>query len=146
MSEIVIPNLPELQFAEDTHVYTLNGIEIPSVTTVMRALSYNEYWRVDEQTLERAARRGTAVHNSIENYFKFGFSDIDPELEGYLDGFMEWFQEYEPKIIGSEIRTYHRLFSYGGTLDLVAEINGELSLVDFKTTYRLIEKNCRVQL
>ena len=146
MKEIVIPNLPELQFVNDSHTYLLNGAEIPSVTTVMKPLSQKEYGDVDERTLENAANRGTAVHNSIENWLKFGFDDIDPEYKGYIDGFHEWWEKHNPVLIGSEIRTFHRLFGYAGTVDLIALIDGELNLIDFKTTYRLIEKSCRVQL
>ncbi len=146
MQEIVIPALPELQFIDDTHTYLLNGAEIPSVTTLMRPMTTAEYGSVDEKTLENAANRGTAVHNSIENWLKFGFDDIDPDFQPYLDGFHEWWDLRKPALVASETKTYHRLMGYGGTIDLLAVIDGELNLIDFKTTYRLIEKNCRVQL
>ena len=145
-SRIFIPNLPELTFSNEEHIYRLNGVEIPSVTKVMELLSANEYRRVDDKTLEGAAYKGTAVHNAIENHIKFGIDDIDPEYRTYLDGFLDWFSVTKPKVIGSEIRTYHRILGYGGTVDLIADIDGDISLVDFKTTYKLIEDNCRVQL
>ena len=141
-----IPNLPELTFEDMSHTYLLNGSEIPSVTTVMKPLSDFEYGGVDERTLEKAANRGTAVHNAIENWLKFGFDDLDPEYHGYMDGFLNWWNLRKPKLIASEVRTYHRLLNYAGTVDLVAEIDGEINLIDFKTTSRLIEKNCKVQL
>lgn len=146
MSDIIIPNLPELSFEDGTHTYKLNGIEIPSVTTVMGLLSQHEYMNIDEKTLENAANRGTAVHEAIEIFAKYGVIDLDNEFMGYMNGFREWWQANHPEVIGSELRTYHRLQLYAGTVDMVAVIDGKVTLIDFKTTARLIEKNCRVQL
>lgn len=36
--------------------------------------------------------------------------------------------------------------TYGGTIDLLCEIGGLLELIDFKTTYSLLEMTCGVQL
>lgn len=145
-AKIEIPTLTELTFSEAKHIYLLDGQEIPSVTTVMGLLSAQEYGSVDERTLENAAHRGTAVHNAIENWIKFGLEDIDPDFHGYFDGFLEWWKRDNPEPIGSEIRIYHKLLRYAGTVDMVAEIEGKVTLIDFKTTYKVIEKNCRVQL
>lgn len=146
MSTLKLPELPELEFSEENHIYRLRGAEIPSVSAVMGPLSRHEYGGVDERTLNNAAARGTTVHNAIENWIKYGIEDIDPDLRGYMDGFLEWWGQMKPELIGSEIRTYHQLMGYGGTVDLLAKIGDEIALVDFKTTSRLIDKNCRVQL
>ena len=142
-----IPSWPELTFDEETHVYKLNGSKIlPSVTTVMTPLSSSEYGAIDKATLNAAAARGTAVHNSIENWLKFGIEDLEPEFAGYMEAFKKWWEQDKPELVGSEIRIYHRLMEYAGTADLIAYIDKKLTLVDFKTTSRLIDKNCRVQL
>lgn len=72
MGSIHIPQFPELTFDEFTHTYRLNELIIPSVTTVMKLLSDDFYRAVDPDVLERAARRGTAIHNAVENFAKFG--------------------------------------------------------------------------
>lgn len=146
MEEIKVPDFHELVFMEQEHKYLLEGAEIPSVTQVMEMLSQHEYSSVNEATLMRAANRGTKVHNAIENYLKYGLDDCPEELRGYMDGFLEWWGERNPTLIGSEVRIYHPIFRYAGTIDLIAEIDGKVNLVDFKTTYKLIDKNCRVQL
>ena len=76
---VEIPKFPELTFDEATHLYRLNGVELPSVTTVMKPLSTEVYGGVDEWVMERAAGRGTAVHNAIENWSLYGIEDIAPE-------------------------------------------------------------------
>lgn len=140
-----ILNLPELTFDEGPHVYRLNGVEIPSVTTLMKPFSQNEYARIDAKTLERAANRGTSVHFAIENWIKFGIDDSEPEYRGYMDAFLDWYDTVKPEIVGSEVRVYHKLFRYAGTIDILAKIGGDLTLIDTKTTSRVIEKSCRVQ-
>lgn len=139
-------NTPELVFDEKPHIYTLNGAIIPSVSEIMQPLSMAEYRNVDPRTLQQAADRGTEVHSAIENWLKYEIVDLTPDYMGYFDGFMEWWEQRKPETVGSELRTYHKLLRYGGTVDLLAYIDGELNLIDFKTTYRLIEKNCGVQL
>lgn len=139
-------DLPELTFEEVPHIYRLNGVEIPSVSRLMEPLKEISYSRVDKKTLKRAADKGTSVHNSIENWIKFGIDDIPSEHRGYFDGFMKWYEKFRPEVAASELRIYHKLLEYGATIDLLCFINGELNLVDFKTTYILMEMSCGVQL
>lgn len=79
-----IPQFPELTFEEERHLYYLNGLEVPSVTTLMKPLSSDFYSAVDPEVLNKAAKRGTAIHNAVENYAKFGIEDIPPVYAGYL--------------------------------------------------------------
>ena len=87
---IQIPQLPELTFEEATHTYRLNGLTIPSVTALMKPLSDDFYRTVSQSVLDRAASRGTAIHNAIENYTEFGIEDIDPQYAGYFESFLQW--------------------------------------------------------
>ena len=145
MEECNLLNIPELTFEDATHTYRLNGAEIPSVSRIMEPLSSFEYQGVDDKTLERAANRGTSVHNSIKDWLLFGIDTTNPEYRGYMDGFLDWWEFVKPVLIASEMRVYHKLFRYGGTVDLLANIDGDITLIDYKTTSRLIDKNCRVQ-
>jgi hypothetical protein len=146
MNDITIPEFEELRFDEARHIYILNGLEIPSVTTVMKPLSNAEYKGISESVLNRAAEKGTAVHNAAENWVKFQIDDIDPEYRGYFDAFLAWWDEKKPVAVGSEVRLYHKIMRYAGTADLIAWVDGELTLIDYKTTSKLIEMNCGVQL
>lgn len=141
-----LPEFPELSFDEHGHIYRLNGMELPSVTTLMKPLSAAVYRGIDEMTLDRAARRGTEVHNAIENYIKFGIKDIAPDFDGYFAGFLKWLEERQPVIVGSECRLYHKLMRYAGTADIPCYLNGKLTCVDVKTSAQVEEPLCRVQL
>lgn len=143
---VKIPETPELHFDEKTHIYRLDGAEIPSVSKIMEPLKATSYAGISDKTLARAADKGSSVHNSIENWLKFGIDDIPDEHRPYFAGFLEWWDEYKPEVVASEIKTYHKLMRYGGTIDLLAFVRGDLTLIDYKTTYRLMEKTCGVQL
>lgn len=139
-------DFPELEFEDSTHTYTLFGEVIPCVSDIMGPLSAEKYKRISERTLNNAAEKGTAVHNSIENYIKFEIVDIPPEHRGYFDAFLDWWKTYHPEVVGSEIKIYHKLLRYGGTIDILVYIDGVLTLVDIKTTSELSDMTCGVQL
>ena len=141
-----IPEVPGLEFNEAGHIYRLDDIIIPSVSAVMAPLSKVKYDGINSRTLEKAAGKGTAVHNAIENWLKFDIEDVPPEHQGYFDAFQIWWDKYKPEVVGSEIRMCHRLMRYAGTADLVAYIDSELTLVDYKTTYTISDMTCGVQL
>lgn len=144
-AKLIIPELPELTFDGGKHYYRLNGRYIPSVTTVMRPLSADIYKDIDQAVLDAAAARGTAVHERIENYIKFGLVE-DGAYQGYFDAFMNWTDFYEPEFVNSEYRAYHPLLRYAGTTDCLCYINGRLAIVDFKTTSVMYEHLVKVQL
>lgn len=120
------PELPELEFEENCHIYRLDGSEIPSVSRVMEPLSKANYSGISEKVLDRAASKGTSVHNSIEIYVKYGIIDVNPEHKSYFDGFLDWWEEVQPEVVGSEIRVYHKILQYAGTIDLLCYINRKL--------------------
>lgn len=140
------PEFPELKFDDEHHIYRLDGTIIPSVSSIMEPLSGAKYAGISGRTLEKAANKGTSVHNSIENFIKFGIEDVNPAHRGYFNAFREWWEKKQPELVGSECRIYHKILQYGGTIDLLAYIRGALTLVDFKSTYALSDMTCGVQL
>lgn len=143
---IEIPSFDELAFEEERHIYKLNGVEIPSVTTVMKPLSASLYAGVDEALLARAAERGTAVHNAIENYLKFGITDISEEYKGYFDAFLKWHEEFDARHLATESKVYHKTLRYAGTADMPALIANKKVLVDFKTSSSVNKMLTGIQL
>ncbi len=132
-----IPSFPELQFEERKHIYLLNGVEIPSMTTIMRPLSDKVYGPIDKEVLSTAARKGTIVHNAIENYLEFEIEDCPEEQRGYFDAFMDWLVKTGPSIVATERQVYHKILLYAGTCDLLCQIKGAMTLVDYKTSYQV---------
>lgn len=151
MSNIITPDspilqMPGLEFEEISHTYKLEGVVIPSVSRIMEILRKEYYGGISERTLEKAANKGSIVHNGIENWIKYDIDDIPAEHRGYFNGFLEWWDERKPTVIASELKVFHKLLRYGGTLDLLCYIDGKLVLIDYKSTWNLSEMLCRVQL
>lgn len=82
-----------------------------------------------------AAEIGSAIHGWIEDHIN-GDNPEMPEDERVLQGvvhFLDWVSEHKVKFISSEQIVYSRTFDYVGTLDIIAEVDGELCLIDIKT-------------
>lgn len=141
-----IPVFDELTFEEKGHTYRIGEKILPSVSKVMEPLSMMYYGPVDSDVLNRAAERGTAIHQAIENYIKYGIEDIPSEYRGYFDAFKLWMKEMNPIILGTECKTYHKILQYAGTCDLPCIINGKTVCVDFKSSATINSMLTGVQL
>ena len=127
--------------------YDTGDAKYPSVTTVTGILSSAsiQEWRkrVGEEEANRvsarASKRGTQIHSLCEDYLTTGKADPNP-----FD--MEMFNSLVPSL--SLIDNIHALesplFSHklkvAGTVDCIAEYDGVLSVIDFKTSGRIKEK------
>jgi hypothetical protein len=123
-----------LQFNEENHVYTVDGVKIPSVTTVLSSTGISDYSRVPSQTLEEAAARGTAVHRILELYDMGQLAECPEWATEYLDAWKKFKTEMDVKILACEMRVFHDKFWFAGTLDRIAMIGGEKYILDIKTT------------
>ena len=56
------------------------------------------------------------------------------QAQSSIDGFRLWLQENDVEWLSAEEKIYHNRFNYAGTVDAVANINGEFCVVDFKTS------------
>ena len=101
--------------------------------------------RISAKKYLRGQRAG-AIHNSIENWIKFGIEDVPLEYQGYFEAFRKWWEQYKPTVIASEARICHFLMRYGGTVDLLAVVENAVSLIDFKSTSTISDMTCGVQL
>ena len=124
---------------------TPDGIDLPSITTVLSILSRDSIakWRKRVGEAEankisyRASTRGTSVHEIIEKYinndenFKDGYTpdiissflDLKPILDGRIG-----------KVFAQEAPLYSTHLGVAGRVDCVAEFDGKLSIIDFKTS------------
>ena len=102
--------------------------------------------RVGEQEAnkisKRATDRGTAVHALIEKYL----NNEDVSTQDLMPNVKNLFVKMKPEL--AKLNNIHcleeRLFSHelrlAGTVDCIAEHNGVLSVIDFKTANRLKKK------
>lgn len=153
-NHVTPPELQELstETVDGKRYYlTPEGKKYPSVTTVSSFHSLKDIvkWRkrVGEDKANKistqAAVRGTAVHQLCEDYLNNdkdytkkhmpvniqAFNSIKPILDENLNN-----------IVMQECPLYSDYLKVGGRVDCIAEWNGKLSVIDFKTSRKIKKK------
>lgn len=127
-------------FEEEKHRYTTQGgVVLPSVTRILHPVTLSFYEGVDPETLRLKAELGHAVHSCIEFLIDDDLdeSSIDLSWQPYIDAWKYWRSVYQPKFLHTELRLGCELFC--GTVDCICEINGEIFVIDWKTTDKLLK-------
>ena len=146
--------IPQLQFdltAETTdsgRLYTTpEGKKYKSITTVLS--HYNKQaiyeWRqaVGEEEANKVSRkasnRGTKVHKICEDYLKNEIPELKmqmmmPDLKELFFKIKPHIDESVGKIYAQEQALYSDKYRIAGRVDLIAEWNGKLSIIDYKTS------------
>jgi len=125
---------------------TPDGNHYPSITSVL-AQQENlglEAWKakVGEKEAKRisqdSARIGTAVHQMAEFYLSNYIIKLKDEDKKIVDTFnrLRFLLGNINNIVGLEIPLFSDLLRVAGTTDCIAEYNGKLSIIDFKTSRR----------
>lgn len=120
---------------------TPEGNKYPSVTTVLSEYNrkFISEWRnrvgADKanEITRKASNRGTKFHKHCEDYLKNLLPDFKTPFE------IEAFNTFKPllnrinNIYVQETRMYSNHLRMAGTVDCIAEFDGKLSVIDFKT-------------
>jgi len=147
-------NIPEIQTETingGRYYVTPTGDKYPSITTVLSILSKKAImeWRKRVGAEEankistQAARRGTNVHQMCEDYLnnkphinhktmpvdKEMFSTLQPILDKYINN-----------IHTQEATLFSDYLGVAGRVDCIAEFDGRLSVIDFKTSRKTKKK------
>ena len=121
--------------------YEVDGKAFPSITTVLGSLPKPglDQWRknVGEEAakweMNRAARRGSAVHTLVEQYLKGETPSIRDVLPLGLFALLKPYLAQIDNIHCLEQILYSKKLTIAGQVDCIAEYNGKLSVIDFKT-------------
>lgn len=90
-----------------------------------------------------AAARGTAVHDAFERLGsgeKIRLSDYG-EQRGYVQAINKWWLERSPEMVAQELSVGSKRFGFAGRFDLLCRIDGDLWLVDLKTSKRVYDSH-----
>lgn len=124
--------MPNIHFNAEQHIYTVDGKELPSVTTICRFLSY-DYKSNRPWLAEAAAKRGTAIHEACALMDYGEEVEAPPEMAGYLAAYRRFLSDYQPEWLGIERPLGSLDLGYAGTPDRFGIIGGKRVLVDIKT-------------
>ena len=117
---------------------TESGSAFPSVTTVTgweKRAFFAEWRRKNPDESKRVLRRGTRFHSMVETYLKnqpIIQSEYTPK-EYYLICQFKPLLEHVDNIHALETAMYSNLLNLAGRVDCIAEYDGVLSVIDFKT-------------
>lgn len=144
--------------AEEKDLLLIDGVERADISEISRvlllvsdAITIEEMQRLVEQArykhkeaLDEAASIGDEVHAFAEEFARRRVAGeemtddmlefIHPETEQAVHGFLDWVESNEVEFLVAEKVIYSRRHEYVGTFDLVARVNGVLTLIDFKTS------------
>jgi hypothetical protein len=145
---VELPTLTRKTTESGRKYFTPDGNAYPSITTVLSILSKDAImaWRARvgaeeaNKVSRQASTRGTAVHSLAEDYVNnvedwkgkhmpanvATFNTIRPILDKRLNNI--WMQE---------VFLYSDKLKTAGQLDCIGEWDGELAIVDFKTSKRV---------
>ena len=142
----------------DSRYYQRNGEYYPSITYVLGAYPKGKYFEdwlkkvgyASEHIVKKAANQGTETHEMIEAYLNgeelnflspSGYPQYDPLVWQMFLRFVDFWEEYNPKLIETEVHLFSDEIKVAGTCDMVCEIEidgkTELWIIDFKTSNHL---------
>ncbi len=130
---------------------TPEGNKYPSITTILQVRNKSglSEWRkrVGESTANyisgKAAARGTSVHHMCEDYLNHMNINFPSKWEKHKKDFLPYclFTQLKDKVFANidnihaqEVGLYSDKYKVAGRVDCIAEYNGVLSIIDFKTS------------
>lgn len=145
--EIIKLNDYIIEFEPVNHQYTVNDKKVMSVTQLIDGVLGKPYKNVDPVILQKAADKGTALHDMIERYERFGEKTSSTEFRGYL----ALKGQHQIEVLESEKVVV--IEAYGvpiaaGRFDMVVKspyMEG-LGIADVKRTMNLNEERLKLQL
>lgn len=113
----------------------MNRDSWPSVTQTMGPWTDKVLAKIPEALLDRAAKRGTAVHDYCGRIALGEWVvGIPTEHQGYVTSFNLWFDSQVAEVILVETRLYDEILMFHGRPDLIVRlVDGRIALVDLKT-------------
>ena len=134
----------KIDFNEDKHEYSVDGVKVPSVSEILAPLNADRYGEINQAVLRSAAERGKAVHEICEaidyDLFTSEMEDeMPPELEGYVGAYFQFLFDHEVywEMVEQIVACYRGVEGeqplYCGTIDRFGIVDGKAAVVDIKT-------------
>ena len=147
----VPPKLREKRIEGKRHYISPNGIALPSVTTVLSTMGEDgiNAWKARVGEVEankvstRALANGTELHSIIESFLdnKATESFNNPVSQKLFLQAKDILTNKVNNIRAQEVQLYSEGIGIAGRVDCVAEWDGELSVIDFKSARKKKQKS-----
>lgn len=134
----------KIDFNEEKHEYSVNGVKVPSVSEILSPLNADRYGDINPAVLRAAAEKGTAVHEMCEaidyGIFTSEMEDeMPPELDGYVNAYFQFLFDHDVywEMVERIVACYRGVEGeppiYAGTIDRFGIVDGKAAVVDIKT-------------
>ena len=127
--------MSEIDFNEEKHEYTRNGIKYISVTTLLKKYNLSaNYTGISPDVMKEAAKRGKYLHGCLEDYIKHGINK-DPNLIAPFVSYVNN-RNIDLTLAKSEEVIYDDTYIIAGTVDFqyTDGIDQTSVIADFKGT------------
>lgn len=142
-------NVPRVTFIEESHQYFIGKKELKGVTgTLIKKAFPDTYKNIPESVLMKAAERGGLIHNTFETFCSIFDADIKqyPNPTEELLAFHSMLVAYDLHYVASEYLVTDGE-NFASAIDgIFADKEGNIYLVDYKTTATLHYDNVSLQL
>ena len=141
---------------KDSRFYRRNGKYYPSITSILSIYPKGPHY-IDwikkhgfnsDYIAQRAADDGSIVHELVERYLngeEIKFLNereqpiYDPEIWKMFLNFVDFWETYKPTLIEAEVHLFSDKLKIAGTCDIVCEIDGEIWILDLKTSNQITQ-------
>src|SRR3989344_8964188 len=123
--------------------YIIDGTWYPRVTAIVgikaKPALYQFYaslpdFATGEAIKAKSAEEGTLVHNAIEAILRKEPAIIPESIKPAISAFMRFYSSNDIVPHKIEERVVSKNHPYAGTMDVLAEVNGVLGVLDVKTS------------
>lgn len=137
-------NNHDIEFIEESHTYLVDGVIVPSVTTIISNF-YKPKIQASKKKLEIASRLGTRMHLEIEMYEKYGIESDSKEFKNYI--FLKKLHNFE-NIDNEKMVLYEKngKVLYIGRFDQLIKKDGKIGINDFKRVSNFEKDKVSMQL
>jgi hypothetical protein len=127
----------------DSNGYVIDGIWYPRVTSILdikaKPALYMYYaslpdFETGEAIKAKSAEEGTLLHETVEAILRKESVVIPDAVKPAVSAFMDFYGRNELTAHKVEERVVSKKHNYAGTIDVLAELNGKLGVLDIKTS------------
>lgn len=129
--------------ADGWRIYQCDKTPLFSITTILgntvanpKLASWykkNSAKKIDE-VMTTTADLGTRAHAAFEAILKNEVPEVTADIQPLVASFRKWKDDNNVKPLHLEKTVYSKKYGYAGTLDFVGYVNGELTIIDWKTS------------
>lgn len=125
----------------------MKDIQWRGTTSIVQRLFPTAFDSIPGYILEGARQRGLALHDALESFFETGDYELEFEYQNLMDMFEEFYKEYQPEMLASELEVRDPERQVRGRLDNIMRMkDGRILLTDFKFTFDLNVPYVELQL